>query len=91
VYKVFAPYLSSYPLFLPLPSSHCSFPSLFPHRICSALLFSDFVKKKEKRNKWHCFLFVIKAATQGAFLWGFHVHMYYSSNWFISSIFLHFT
>jgi hypothetical protein len=50
-------------------------------RICSALLFSNFVKEKN----WHFCLY--KIAKQGVPLWHFQVHMYYSPNWLISSIF----
>jgi hypothetical protein len=45
-------------------------------------VFSNFVKEK----KWHFCLF--KIATQGVSLWYFHVYMYYSPIWVISSIFL---
>jgi hypothetical protein len=43
-------------------------------------------KKKEEEKKWHFFLF--KIATKIVFLWHFHVYLYYSPIWFISSIFL---
>jgi hypothetical protein len=41
---------------------------------------------KKRRNKWYFWFF--KIATQGVSLWHFHVYMYYSTIWFISSIFL---
>jgi hypothetical protein len=53
-------------------------------RTCSTLLFSDFVKENQK--KWYFCLCNI--ATQGISLWQFHVYMFYSQVWFISSIFL---
>jgi hypothetical protein len=53
-----------------------------PGRTCSTLLFSGFVKEKEKVT------FVLKIATQGVSLRHFHEYMYYSLNWFIFSIFL---
>jgi hypothetical protein len=31
---------------------------------------------------------LFKIVIQGVSLWHFHIYMYYSSNWFISSIFL---
>jgi hypothetical protein len=34
---------------------------------------------------------LFKVATQGISLWQFHVNMYYSQIWFISSIFVLFT
>jgi hypothetical protein len=37
-----------------------------PDRTCSTLLFSD----------------LVKIATQGVYLWHFHVYMYYNLNWF---------
>jgi hypothetical protein len=48
--------------------------STSPDRTCSALLFSNFVK--------------IKIVIQGVSLWHFNVCMYYTLNWYISSIFL---
>jgi hypothetical protein len=73
---------------------HIHPPTLFPHilplllvppspgRTWPSLLFSNFVKEK----KWHFCLFNI--ATQGVFLWHFHVDMYYNLYWFTFSIFL---
>jgi hypothetical protein len=40
-------------------------------------------------NKRHFCLYMI--AIQGVSLWHFHIYMYYSPNWFITSIFLPFT
>jgi hypothetical protein len=47
-----------------------------------AFLFSVLVKKKKMT---FC---LFKIALQGAWLWHFCVYMFYSPNWFISSIFL---
>jgi hypothetical protein len=44
MYTFFAPYLPSYPLVSPLP--------IFQHhKTCSALLFSNFVEEKKKKDK----------------------------------------
>jgi uncharacterized membrane protein len=61
------------------PTSTNLFP---PNRTCSSLLFSDFVNKKKMT------FLQFKIATQEVSLWHFHVRMYYSLNWFISSILL---
>jgi hypothetical protein len=45
VYTVFALYLLSHTLSLPPPHSHWHQPPLSPDRICSILLFFDFVKE----------------------------------------------
>jgi hypothetical protein len=45
--------------------------------------------KKRRRKKMTFWLF--KIATQEVSLWHFHISMYYSLVWFISSIFLLFT
>jgi hypothetical protein len=42
-------------------------------------------KKNIRRKKWYFCLF--KTPTQGVSLWHFHVYMYYSLIWLISSIF----
>jgi hypothetical protein len=84
VYTVFAPYSPSYTL-SPLPSSsRWYWQPPTPCRICSSLLFSNFVK--EWKNQLYFCLF--KIATYGISLWHVHVYMYYSPIWFISSIFL---
>jgi hypothetical protein len=68
----------------PIPFPHTLvLTTLHPCRICSALLFSNFVKAKKK---WYFCSF--KIATQGVSLWHFHVYLYYSPIRFISSLFL---
>jgi hypothetical protein len=56
VYTVFAPYSPSHTF-----SPHPPFPSHCPGRMCSALLFSNFVKEKKMT-------FLFKIATQGVSL-----------------------
>jgi hypothetical protein len=71
---------------LPPPPSHWYIPS--PHQTgpispsCSLTLY----KKWRKRKAWHFCL--LKIAAWGVSLWHFHIYMYYSLIWFISSIFL---
>jgi hypothetical protein len=65
-----------------LPTPTGTTPSSPSGRNWSNLLFYNFVKER----KWHFCLF--KIATQGVSLGHFHVYMYYSPIWFISSIFL---
>jgi hypothetical protein len=80
---------------------HITPPTPFPRHLSSPIgtnpqdLFHHLVlqfcrrKNKEKEKKWHFCL--LKIAIQGVSLWHFHVYLYYSPNWFISYIFLHFT
>jgi hypothetical protein len=44
---------------------------------------------KKRRKTWHFLLF--KRATWGVTLWHFHIYVYCSLIWFMSSIFLLFT
>jgi hypothetical protein len=81
VYTVFAPYSPSFTLSPPPLPSHW-YQTLLSGRTWSTLLFSDFVKEKNKIK------FLLKITTQEFSLWHFHVCMYYSPIWFISSIFL---
>jgi hypothetical protein len=50
-----------------------------PGRTCSAFLFPNFVKE---RQKWHFCLFKISKTL--VFLWHFYLYVYYSLIWFIS-------
>jgi hypothetical protein len=47
--------------------------------------------EKIKRKTCHFWLFEIKVATQGVSLWYFHVYMYCTPNWLMSSNYLHST
>jgi hypothetical protein len=80
LYTVFGPYSPSYSLLPHPPPSHC----YQTVSTCLSLLISEFTK--ERKKKFHFCLF--KITTQRITLWHFHVYMYYSLIWFISSIFL---
>jgi hypothetical protein len=68
--------LYPFPTFCPLPLVPPT-----PGRTCSALSFSDFVKERKRQ---FC---LFKIAAQGVSLWHFHVYMFFTLGWFISSIF----
>jgi hypothetical protein len=86
---------------------HIHPPSLFPcylspptgtsstlGRTCSALLFSDFVEEKRKKERNEIFCLVKGSYTGSVYvymLWYFHVYLFYNPNWFISSNFFHST
>jgi hypothetical protein len=80
VYTVFVPYSSSHTFSPPSASFQWYQP---PQQDLLCPLVLQFCKRKEK---WNFCLF--KIATLGVSLWHFHICMYYSPNWFISSIFL---
>jgi hypothetical protein len=66
------------------PSSPPPLVPYHPDKTCFTILFSDFVWEKKKKKM----PFLVNKATQGVSLWHFHVYMYYSPIWFISSVFL---
>jgi hypothetical protein len=85
VNTIFVPYSLSYtpsPLPPPPPGPNS------PGRICSSLLFSNFVKKKKRRRHFCLFKIATQRWEVGGFLVAIHIYMYHIPNWFISSIFL---
>jgi hypothetical protein len=78
VYTLYSPSIIS-----PPPLSHWYQP---PHtQSASQDLFCLHVFWFYKRKRWHFCLF--KISPQEVSLWHFHVYMYYSPNWFITSTF----
>jgi hypothetical protein len=76
---------SPFPHLLPLPSVPTPPPQAGPILPSFSLIL---YKKKKKKKLFFC---LFEIATQGVFLWHFHVYMYYSTICFISSIILLFT
>jgi hypothetical protein len=73
--------LPSFTISLPLPPHWFHTTQTRPvSPSCSLILY-----EKRRRKKMP---FLVNKATQGVSLWHFHVYMYYSPIWFISSVFL---
>jgi hypothetical protein len=81
VYTLFAPFSSSYPF----PCHLLSIPTLGHCLFHTSVL--EFCTKPIKDKKTWCFcLFEIKIPTQAVSLCCFPAYVYYSSNWFTSSL-----